>query len=332
MSIALTNIDCIKYIVENTNINTNIINKNGHNGFTIACKYNININVIKYLVEIMDVNVLHEVNHYCDTKWVDDDNIDDIDIVDDDCDEECNNTFGYKRMCGFKYACKHNGNDDIIKYLSEIPDIIVYHIIDAKCSNIYTRLYKLKSPLIYLHSDEKKIEYKHKIYLIKYFIEKKMFEVISHDKLKIKLYYIYDPYLCNYDKDYITYEDMKNIIDYINYTIEVNYTIEYLLFTTYIEDIDIFTKTNITELTFTVSYDYDGHNGDKIIEYYGSKLILYKCINVFNVITQYGKEKHDGLHLIISQPKYVFDEYIMMHYTGIMNIKDWTLGDLILID
>jgi hypothetical protein len=310
-------VECIKYFVENLKIDTNVVNAIGHNGFTIACKHNTNINVMKYLVENINVNVLHNINHWCDNSWSDD--------VEYECDDDCNNTFGYCNHNGLKYACDYNENDEIIKYLIEIPDIIVKYIIDTKYWNIYFRLNKLKTPLMYLHSYEETIEFKNKICLIKQLIKKKMFGIVSHDKLIIKLYST-----LTRTRDVITYKDMIDIIDYIDYKIEINSEVGYFLFNTYIENIDIFSKTNINELTFTVSYNYNGYDRSETVEYYGSKLILYNCINTFDILSQHGKEKDNGLHLVINQPKYIFDEYIIMHYTGVMNIKDWTLRDLML--
>jgi hypothetical protein len=64
-------------------------------------------------------------------------------------------------------------------------------------------------------------------------------------------------------------------------------------------------------------------------KYYGSKLILFSCIKMFKTLSQYGVEKEKGLHLKIYQPKHIFDEYIIMHFCGKMDIMNWKPDEIL---
>jgi hypothetical protein len=161
-----------------------------------------------------------------------------------------------------------------------------------------------------------------KINIIKFLIDNNMHHLISRKTLRI------------IDINKVTYDDIVDLIDHIHYNINVYVKPIYELFPSYInDDFDVTTNKKFSELLFTVNFNDQNEQYEQTYEYYGSKFILYNSISTFDVISSNGIEKENGLHLVIQQPKHVFDEYIRMHHIGQMNIKNWGLDDIIhLID
>ena len=328
------NLEIIRYLIEEVKVYTNCTNMihvdYQNNLLIVTCQYSNNINVVKYIVENCNIDIL------------------------DSCNKGC-----------FMKACKNN-NHDIIEYLLTLSDVVKYlmcsYINNYEIRIIFKKLDEMKSPLKHLFQlDEtqnmaercKYLSIDDKIEILKYLNDNEMHELTSHTIFFTKSKYI------NSEK---YYDEIKNIIFSSEYLIvlpsDEKRTREYKLFNKYIdgEDINIFNKTLMNEHMFTVDFicnchhlndSYDSSDGETIqqddddncvvcerkkimnVKYYGSKLILFSYIKMFKILSHHGMEKEKGLHLKIYQPKHIFDSYIIMHFDGKINTMNWTLDEII---
>jgi hypothetical protein len=118
------NLNVIKYLVDELKIDLKHTNYIGDNGFTIACKMNPNLNIIRYLVDELKMNVMH-VNRNNDNGFIhacyDNPSLEIIRYLIEDLKMDINHEDNNVGN-GFINACD-NPNPDIIRYLSENTNI-----------------------------------------------------------------------------------------------------------------------------------------------------------------------------------------------------------------
>jgi hypothetical protein len=116
-----TNIEVIKYLAEELKLNTNMINDFGNNAFNLACMYNINLDVIQYLAEELNLNteiISKDGNNAFNLACHNNTNIEVIKYL---AEELKLNTeiIGKDGNNAFNLACYNNTNVEVIKYLAE---------------------------------------------------------------------------------------------------------------------------------------------------------------------------------------------------------------------
>jgi hypothetical protein len=116
-----TNLEIIKYLVENQKMNINHTNNNGDNCLTMACWGNINLEIIKYLIENqkMDINYTNKSGNNCLTLACSENtNLEIIKYLVENQKMNINHTNNSGNNC-LTLACWENTNLEIIKYLIE---------------------------------------------------------------------------------------------------------------------------------------------------------------------------------------------------------------------
>jgi hypothetical protein len=120
-----TNLDVIKYLVNDLKMDINHTDNNGDNGFTLTCWKNTNLDVIKYLVNDLKMDINHTNNHGNNgftSACLTNTNLDVIKYLVNDLKMDINHTNNYGDN-GFTSACVTNTNLDVIKYLIEDTNI-----------------------------------------------------------------------------------------------------------------------------------------------------------------------------------------------------------------
>lgn len=293
------NPEIIKCLITDIGIDPSYTDVYGNNGFLLACKKNINIEIIKILIEL-DYDIYYQ---------------------------------NVMNSNGLACACLSN-NDSVIKYLIEETELCIQFLMTTTMitTQIVDNIKKLDHCFQYIYSPD--FNNSKKLMVIKYLIEKGWTEYINNQRL----------YLTSIDE--IEYKDIELILPFIDYEIEIVlekksklWEIPYFENSLVnfrntklnekevigLDDIEIIEDIEKPELDFLCKCFFK----DEEIDYYGHRIIVFNIIPVFNKMICFGgKEKKDGivLHLDIN-PK-VFEEYLKICYTGMLDIDNWDIKDL----
>jgi hypothetical protein len=305
------NIDMIKYLLHDLKIDPYETDINGNNAFYFACEYRYSsFENLKYLFENYDIFTLNPN---------DDDSFDSLVYI-----------MTYKNEHIMPYMLSLLKNSHCIKFCFKFCVKLVIesrkkmnnsnkHMYFAyKSDYIFSMLKSFESPFVHLWNDnDGYYDFHDVVEIFEYLIKNNMHDVMNENLLKIENV----KYCC------IEYDRIKNVMNYINFVINVQYdehSAKNKMFKSLFDEKDLTDKLLCTDLTFIVNFD-----DEKNVEYCGSKMIIYKLIEMFKILSNNGIERCNGLYLTIEQPKHVFDFYIKAQYIGYVNIEDWCFDDVI---
>ena len=121
MASSNSNINIIKYYVEEIKMDIHSINKIGYNCLQIACQHNTNLEIIKYMIEVCKVNTKYYTKDVpiCLMLACGFSNLEIIRYLIEECkiDTQYVTPFNTNYLM---FACMHNKNLEIIKYLVKI--------------------------------------------------------------------------------------------------------------------------------------------------------------------------------------------------------------------
>lgn len=350
-----TNIDIIKYLVETLNMSLNSKNENNLTPFIIACMRNTNVEIIKYLSEKdTDVNHITATNvngllYACmrnQNPEVIKCLINDIGMNPEYLDLMGNNGFllacsknpnieviktllelGYDvhyqnlaNMNGLIYASNSN-NDGVFKYLMEETDLGINYLLTTNqvTSKFVEKINEMNHCFRHIYANP--ITEQNKMEIIRYLVDKDKTDYINRKRLKLQ------------NIDQLKFEDLEEIISYINYEIPVTLEKKKKLWKQpYFQDIlPSFTSEQPLDLEEDLDYLFKvTFKKKETIEYYGHKLVVYNMIPIFKSMINSGmKETNEGIHLHLDMNPRVFKEFLNICYTGEIEIEDWGIDDIL---
>ncbi len=147
------NLELIKYLIEKQKLSTDFLNERNENCLLVACKYNENLEIIKYLIEIckLSINIVNKDKRDClMLACFNNNNLEIIKYLIEDCKMSLNKVSKNKNNC-LILACKNNNNLEIIEYLIECCKIDTH-----KMNNNYQNC---MSVLLYNNSNKEILKY-----------------------------------------------------------------------------------------------------------------------------------------------------------------------------
>jgi hypothetical protein len=128
-----TNLEIIKYLIENQKMNINHTNNNGNNCLTLACRENTNLEIIRYLIEDQKMDINHTSNYGNNCLTIACWRNTNLEIIKYLIENQKMNIYNTKNNDGdncLTFACRGNTNLKIIRYLIEEQKMNINHIND----------------------------------------------------------------------------------------------------------------------------------------------------------------------------------------------------------
>jgi hypothetical protein len=129
-----TNLEIIKYLIEDLKMDVNHMDKNKNNCLTLACRGNTNLEIIKYLIENLKMNINHTTkygNNCLTLACRENTNLEIIRYLIDNQKMNVNHMDNYGNNC-LTLACWKNTNLEIIRYLIENQKMNINHVNENK--------------------------------------------------------------------------------------------------------------------------------------------------------------------------------------------------------